>query len=103
MRASLVLLGNTSDEVVVDPDSRVLKDLEEKIRHNSARIDEVTRALYGHEQMGQPGFRKEVLEEVAYMREEVRQTKQLCDDLRQERRDELAERQGSSGLSAIPA
>ena len=52
------------------------------------------RALYGHPELGQVGFRNEIKEQVRDLREEIQSTRTLCEDLRQERRDELSERKG---------
>ncbi len=77
-----------------EPDSKVIRDLEERIKFNSDRIEDLMRALYGHPELGQEGFRSEIKAEIAAIRIDVVASRQLCEDLRQERRDELAERRG---------
>jgi hypothetical protein len=52
------------------------------------------RALYGYPELGQEGFRQEIKRELEEVKGETRTTKKLCEDLRQERRDELSERRG---------
>jgi hypothetical protein len=79
---------------VGETDSKVIQDLERKVKANEDRIEDLMRALYGHPALGQRGFRQEIEGEIATLRGDVHATKQLCEDLRQERRDELAERRG---------
>jgi hypothetical protein len=52
------------------------------------------RALYGYPELGQEGFRHEMKRELEEVKDATRTTKKLCEDLRQERRDELSERRG---------
>jgi hypothetical protein len=75
-------------------ESRLIRDLEEKIQRNEDRIKELTRALYGYPELGQRGFREEMERQLELIRVDVSTAKQMCEDLRQERRDELSERRG---------
>lgn len=79
----------------------VVRSLEERIAANKQRLDEIFRALYGYSDLGQKGFKKETEErleglarEIGRAREENERTRELCETLQQERRDELAEKRG---------
>jgi hypothetical protein len=80
---------------MTDPQKdKVIRDLEEKIQRNEDRLKELTRALYGYPELGQRGFREEMERQLEVVKTEVGATREMCEDLRQERRDELSERRG---------
>jgi hypothetical protein len=73
---------------------RLIRDLQEQIQRNDDRLKELTKALYGYPELGQRGFRQEIETQLELLKTEVSLAKQMCEDLRQERRDELSERRG---------
>lgn len=83
------------------PQDHTIRTLEDKIRRQEGRLEELTRALYGHPELGQQGFREQVNEDLQDLRREIRETKRLCEQIKAERqaeasarREELAERRG---------
>lgn len=73
---------------------RLIANLDRKVMLLEGRLEDLTRALYGYPALGQSGFREEMERRVQELSEEVAATKTICEDLRMERRDELAERRG---------
>lgn len=86
-----------SDRVIKDLRVKV-DELERKVLELNARHKRVTDALYGNPEYGEAGFRSEIDRRILEMREEVKSLKTLCEDLRDERRQEQAERRGRDRL-----
>ncbi len=77
-----------------EPD-HVIRDLELQVTANKNGIEEIKRALYGSPEYGLKGFREEMEHRVNTLEKSVESTKNLCEDLRQQRRDEENQRQGT--------
>lgn len=75
-------------------ESRVIRELEDKVQRNYDRLDELMKALYGYPELGQRGFRQEIEAQLTLLSADIAATRTMCEDLRQERRDELSERRG---------
>lgn len=83
------------------PHDKTVRVLEDKLRRQEGKLEELTRALYGYPELGQQGFRDQMLMEIKDLRDESGNTKRLCEQIREERfveasarREELAERRG---------
>lgn len=72
----------------------VITDLQKNIERLERRVEELVKALYGDPTWGRQGFREEMERRIARLDEDIRNTKRLCDDLQQQRENELAERRG---------
>lgn len=70
---------------------RVVRDLQLRLDSLEHKVDRVTDGIYGNLNYGEAGFLREV-------REEVKSLRTLCEDLRDERRQEQAERRGKDKL-----
>lgn len=83
------------------PHDKTVRVLEDKVRRQEGKLEELTRALYGYPELGQQGFRDQMLMEIKDLHEESANTKRLCQQIREERtaeaalrREEQVERRG---------
>ena len=88
-----------ADRIIRDLHIRI-EGLEAKLHALEARHEDVKRALYGYPELGQQGFRDEMDRQIQELRAELRETRNLCEDLQRDRQEELAERRGKDKFIA---
>jgi predicted RNase H-like nuclease (RuvC/YqgF family) len=71
-----------------------LDSLEREMRTMKDEILSQRRSLWGHPEVGQAGVLEEREKRISRLEEEIKNTRTVCEGLRDERREEMAERRG---------
>lgn len=76
-------------------EERVIGELKETVARLERKMDDLTRALYGYQDMGQKGFKAEMEKQVQENADDIQSVKKMCEALQEERAEERAERRGA--------